>query len=148
MSYSFDWSRALDPAYLFGYGIYKGAETLYNVHPRGKSFQKKADWNNKMLKKTIDIYNDTSLDAYEYRERHSEDPIIGYWWRKANNRDYYAEKKKYQEDLKGNSGYNWKDNAYPRIAYGNAFGNSGTHKSPIFEVNDAVMSLYNGVRKW
>lgn len=142
----FDWSRSLDPAYLFGYGIYQGSKYLYGYHTRKL---KQAEWMNKKYKELKDLYNDRSLDAYEYRDRHSNDPIVGYWWKKANDRDLYEEKKQYQEDLKKNTGYNWKDNAYPRSAYGGAFaGTGGTRKSPLFEVNDAIMELYNGVRKW
>lgn len=142
----FDWSRSIDPAYLFGYGIYKGSEYLYNYHSRKI---KHAEWMNSSYKNLKDLYNDRSLDAYEYRDRHSEDPIVGYWWKKANERDLYEEKKQYQEDFKKNTGYNWRDNAYPRSAYGGAFaGTGGSRKSPLFEVNDAIMELYNGVKKW
>lgn len=142
----FDWSRSLDPGYLFGYGLYEFGSHLPGVATRKYDH---AQWMNKQYAKLKDIYNDTSLDAYEYRDRHSNDPIVGYWWKKANDRDLYEEKKQYQEDLKKNTGYNWKDNAYPRTSYGSAFAGTGfTRKSPLFEVNDAIMSLYSGVKKW
>lgn len=138
---SFDWSRSLDPAYLFGYGLYYFFDRGYQVR------KVKADWGNSRFNQVKDLYHDTSVDTYEWRANHSEDPVLGYWWKKANERDYNAEKKKYQEDLKKNTGYNWKDNAYPLTAYHTAFGYSGG-KSAAFEVNDAIMSLYNGVKKW
>lgn len=131
-----------DPlSYAFGYAISK----FPGYFTRKYDY---ANWLNKANDRYRKMYYDTSIDAYEWRSKHSEDPVFGYWLKKANNRDLYEEKKKYQEDLKRNTGFNWRDNAYPRSAYGSAFAYSGSHKSPAFEVNDAIMQLYNGVKRW
>lgn len=104
----------------------------------------------KRYSKARKIYRDTSIDTYEWRAQHSNDWLLGRFWSKANARDLYAEQVAMQNDRKKNLGYNWKDNAYPRSAYGSAFGGSVgfANGSPIFDVNKAILELYNGVSKW
>lgn len=96
------------------------------------------------------VYNNTSVDAYEWRAKHTNDPVIGRFWAKANARDLYDEQVAMQNDRKRNLGYDWKDNAYPRSAFGSAFGGSVgfANSSPLFDVNKAILDLYSGVSKW
>lgn len=100
--------------------------------------------------KAKSIYNDTSLGAYEWRARHSNDYLLGHFWAKANARDLYNEQVAMQNDRKKNLGYNWKDSAYPRSAFNGAFGGSVgfANSSPLFDVNKAILDLYSGVSRW
>lgn len=96
------------------------------------------------------VYDRTDLDAYEWRAKHSNDYLIGTFMRKANARDLYNEQVAMQNDKKRHTGYDWKDNAYPRTAFGSAFGGSVgfANSSPVYDVNKAILELYNGVSKW